>query len=498
MSKKNTNSAINGAAEEKKIQTRYDRKMQQRKEAEERAKKEKRNNTIIAVLVMVLLVVFIASFPIRKAMALKAPYFNINGEAVTQVEFDYNRAMAKANFLTQNSYYFSMFGMDMSTIESQNYNDTLTFADYFDQLAAEQIVEMRALKNAGEAEGFVYDTTADYEEAIANIKEVAEEQEIAYSECIKTMYGSLATEKRLEKIIKDSLYALAYREKVQKDKEPADTEITAYYEANKDSYDSVDYHMTTIKAELPTTAPDGSVPKDEEGNEIAYQPTEEEIATAMAEAKKKAESAEATIATDGEIFENVNIQESYIQENLKQFLYDASRKAQDTCVLENSTNNSYTVASFDKRYLDNTLTQSARIIITSTMDSQTILDEWKAGAATEESFIEILKKYDEAGSSSMDGLYEGISENMVNEEIYTWMSAVDRKAGDTMAINIEEEANYVLYYVGQSDPKWKILIRESLLSEEMTAYLEELASKYSIEDPDGKLKYLTAEAATQG
>lgn len=497
MSKKDTATTTEAVVEEKKIQTRYDRKMQRRKEEAERAKKEKRKNTIIAVVVIVLLAAFIASFPIRKAMALKEPYFNINGEAVTKVEFDYNRALAKANFLNQNSYYFSMFGLDMSTIEEQTYSDTLTFAEYFDQLAAEQIVETRALKEAGEAEGFEYDTLPEYDEAIANIKEMAEEQEINYSDYLKAIYGSLATEKTLKPIMKDSFYAFAYREKVEKDKAPADAEITAYYEANKDSYDSVDYHMSTIKAELPTTAPDGSVPKDEEGNEIAYQPTEEEVAAAMAEAKKKAEAAEATIATDGEVYENVSIQESYMQENLNQFLYDEARKPGDTCVLENSIYNNYTVASFDKRYLDNTPTQSARVIITNSTDAQTILDEWKAGAATEESFIEILKKYDEAGSSSNDGLYEGISENMVNEEIYTWMSAAERKAGDTMAINIEEEANYVLYYVGESDPKWKNLIRESLLSEAMTAYLEELTGKYTILDPDGNLKYLTVEAMTQ-
>lgn len=498
MSKKDTKAPQETVVEEKKIQTRYDRKMQQRKEEAERAKKEKRRNIIIGVIVAVLIVAFIASFPIRKAMALKAPYFTINGEAVTQVEFDYNRALVKANFLNQNSYYFTMFGLDMSTIEEQTYSDTLTFAEYFDQLAAEQIVETRALKDAGEAAGFEYDTLADYDETIANIKEMADEQEVTYAEYIKAIYGSLATEDTLRPIMKDSFYAFAYREKIQKDKAPADAEITAYYEANKASYDSVDYHMSTIQAELPTTAPDGTVPTDEEGNEIAYQPTDEEVATAMAEAKKKAEAAEATIATDGEVYENVNIQESYMQENLNSFLFDESRKPGDTVVLENSIYNNYTVASFDKRYLDNTPTQSARVIITNSVDAQTILDEWKAGAATEESFIEILKKYDEAGSSSVDGLYEGISDNMVNEEIYNWMSAAERKAGDTMAINIEEEANYVLYYVGPSDPKWKNLIRSSLLSETMTAYLEELTGKYTIEDPDGKLKYLTVEDMMQG
>lgn len=494
---KNTKPASNEMAEEKKIQTKYDRKVQRRKEEAERAKKEKTRNTIITVVIAVLLVAFVASFPIRKSLALKAPYYKVNEEAVTRVEFDYHRALVKANFLNQNSYYFEMFGLDMSTIETQQFDDTLTFAEYFDQMASEQIIEVRALSDAGRAAGFEYDTTEEYEQSIANVKEMAEEQDVSYKEYLKSIYGSFATESSLEDIMKESLYANAYKEKIKDEKEPSEDAIIAHYEADKGSYDSVDYHMLTFDAQLPTTAPDGSVPTDEEGNEIAYEPTEEEIAAAMEEAKKEAEAARATIAQDGEEYINVNIQEEYMQENLYNFLFDDSRKPGDTCVVENTPDNGYIVASFDKRYRDETPTYSTRAIITNSKDSQTILNEWKEGAATEESFIEILKKYDEAGSIVNDGLYEGISENMVNDELYSWLSAPERKAGDTFALNIEDDANYVLYYVGTSDPEWMNTIRDSLLTEAMDTYLEEITSKYTIQDEDGKLKYLTIPQAEE-
>lgn len=491
MSKQDINTMPEEKAEETKVQTSYDRKMERRKKEEAAKKKEKMKKVIISVVVIVLLAAFIASFPIRKALALKEPYFTVNGEAVTKVEFDYYRAIEKANFLSQNASYFSMFGLDMSVIEEQTYNEYMTFAEYFDQLAAEQIVRTKALGDAAEAEGFVYDTTSEYDQSIANIKEMAKEQDIAYDEYFKMIYGSLATEKRLEEVMKENIYTMAYNLKVEKDKKPTEDAIKAYYEENKGQYDSVDYHLINISADLPTTTTDA------EGNEVEYQPTEEETKAAMEAAKKQADEAEATVAQKGEAHVNESMQTSYFHENLYNFLFDNSRKPGDTCVVENTPYNGYLVASFDKRYLDETPTESARVIITTSTDSQTILDEWKAGAATEESFIEILEKYDEAGSIINEGLYEGLSASAINADMYAWLSAPERKAGDTLAMNIEGEANYVLYYVGKSNPKWMNMISNTLLAEDMSLYFEELVAKYTIEDPDGRLKYLTIQEAMQ-
>ncbi len=491
MSKQDINTTPEEKAEEKKVQTSYDRKMERRKKEEAAKKKEKLKRVIISVVVILLLVAFIASFPIRKAIALKEPYIIVNGEDVTKVEFDYYRAIEKANFLSQNASYFSMFGLDISVIEEQTYDEYLTFAEYFDQLAAEEIVRTKALRDKAESAGFVYDTTPEYEQSIANIKEMAEEQDIAYDEYIKMIYGSLATEKRLEEIMKENLYTMAYNLQVEKDMEPSEDAVKAYYEENKGQYDSVDYHLINISADLPTTTTDA------EGNEVEYQPTEEETKAAMEVAKKQADEAEATVAQKGEAHVNESMQTSYFHENLYNFLFDNSRKPGDTCVVENTPYNGYLVASFDKRYLDETPTESARVIITTSTDSQTILDEWKAGAATEESFIEILEKYDEAGSIINEGLYEGLSASAINADMYAWLSAPERKAGDTLAMNIEGEANYVLYYVGKSDPKWMNMISNTLLAEEMSLYFEALVSNYTIEDPEGRLKYLTIEEYMQ-
>ncbi len=478
------------AAEEKKVVTKYDRKMQRRKEEAERAKKEQRRSKIIGIAVAVLIVVFILSFPIRSFIAVNSAYITINDEKITQVEFDYNYALAKISYLNSDAGYFVSMYMDVSTIDSQMYTDTLTFGDYFEQIAAEQIVSTKALRAAAEAEGFTYDTTEEYEAAMADMKLAAESEGVTLKEYIKTVYGPLATESRLEDIIKEMLYTAAFYEKKADELMPSAEEITAYYEENKASYDSIDYHMSIVEADLPTTTTDA------EGNEVAYEPTEEEIAAAMAEARKKAEEAADTVAEDGEGYTGVNQQNTYINSLVTDFLFDESRQTGDTYIAEDTDNNRYLIVSFDGRYRDETPTVDARVIMSATVDAQTILDEWKAGAATEESFIELAGKYNESGA--VEGLQENIVTSKLSDEMKDWLNDEARQAGDTFAVNVEGDANYVLYYLDESDPGWQVYIRSTLLGEAMNSYVEEISAGYAVEDPKGRLAYLKeAEAGAE-
>lgn len=472
-----------------KVMTKYDLKVQRRKEAEEQAKKEKRRSTIIMVLICIFIVGFIAYFPIRNIINLNTPYFYVKDEAISKVEFDYNYGLAKSSYLSENSYYLSMFGIDATTIDSQMYDETLTFEDYFTQVAAENIVNTKAMVEAAKAEGFTYDTAAEYEEMIADMTAVAEENGITLAQYLTSSFGDYATQDRLKDIMEETLYTAAYYEQKYEGCLPTEDEILAYYEANVDDYDSVDYHLTTVDAELPTTNPDGTVPVDEEGNEVAYEPTEEEIATAMAAAKMEAEAALTTVATEG--LEYKAALKSDVNTLIADFLFDSAREVGDTTYIEDPSNDSYLVVSFDGRYRNEAPTHDMRAIISTSMDAQSIIDEWKYGEATEASFIELGKKYDENGMEDYDFLYEGMSTTSVDAAIGEWL-ADGRVAGDVTAINLEDLGyNYAIYYVGENDTVWHGTIKATLANEEMNAYLEEISAPYEISDPKSKLKYLT-------
>lgn len=492
MSKKGKETAPE-AVEQKKVQTKYDQKMQKRKEEAERAKKEQLKSKITGCVIVALIAAFILSFPIRSAIAVNTAYITVNGEKITQVEFDYNYALAKASYLNTYGSYLSMYGMDTSTIDSQMFTEDLTFGQYFEELAVEKITDTKALKARAEAEGFSYDVTEEYETTVADMKVAAETEGISYKQYMQAVYGSLATESRLEDIIKETLYTAAFYNKKTEEKMPSEDEITTYYNENKSEYDSIDYHMTIVDAELPTTAPDGSVPTDENGKEVAYEPTEEEVATAMAAAKEKAEEARATVATEGEAYTNVNKQMSYFNSLIEEFLFDESRQPGDTYVAEDTAYNRYLVVSFDGRYLDETPTADVLMLQSTTTPSETILAEWKAGEATKDTFVDVTIKYDESGSSANGGLVEGLATSYMPEEMSQWLISTERKEGDTFAMDVEGDGNYVLYYLNSNDAGWKINIRSELLNESMNQYLEEITKGYVVEDPKGRLEYLQVE-----
>ena len=235
------------------------------------------------------------------------------------------------------------------------------------------------------------------------MEEAAKEEGVTFDAFLQQNYGPLATWSRLEPFFEENVYTSAYYSQVVEDLMPAEDELEGVYEADKASYDLVDYHMTIVKAELPTTAPDGTVEKDEEGNEIAYEPTEEEIAAAMEEAKKEAEKAEKKVAKDGDEY----LGKSYSAANTKvrDFLFEEGRKAGDTTIVEDTNLNRYLVVAFDDRYRDETQTYDFRLIFSTTTDAQTILDEWKAGEATEESFQELAELGIHQSDAALNGLW---------------------------------------------------------------------------------------------
>lgn len=479
------------AAQNQKVMTKYDLKMQRRKEEAEKARKEEIRGLIIGIVLVAALAAFVLSFPIRSYLAVNEQFIKVGDEKVTRVEFEMQYNVSKNTYIEQMGSFLSMFGMtDMSTIEYQAYSDNMTFGDYFAQRAAESMVQQKGLIAKAKEAGFTYDTSKDLERLKESLEEDAAAAGMSFDDYVASMYGSLATWKRIKPYVEESMYASAYYNKVIEDNMPAEEEIQAEYEANKDVYDSVDYRMTIVEAELPTTAPDGTVQKDEEGNEIPYEPTEEEIAAAMKEAYKKAEEAEKTVAKEGQEYTGVRLNNA--STNISEFLADESRKAGDTTIVELTSGNRYWVVAFEDRYRDEAPTYDVRMIYTTSADAQSILDEWKAGEATEESFIQLLTKYDEAGGASSGGYYSGLEASGMSAEIEAWMTA-ERAAGDTFAYTSEDGEAYVLYYLGENDPVWKLDATNNLLSADLNAFVEEAVEGIEIQDKKKKLVYLHIE-----
>ena len=495
---------------EQKVMTKYDRKVQKRKEEKEKEKKEERISTTVGIVFLVALVCLVASFPIRTYLATHETYVVINGEEVNKVEFDYVYNTSKNNYITQYGSYLSYFGLDTSKdLSTQMYSDTLTWQDYFEQNAVESLKQNKALMAEAKAAGFTYDTTDEYNTFKETIKTSAAAAGVSDKEYVRSIYGSYATMGRIEEYVKNDMVMNAYYQKLQEDNAPSDDEVQSYYEENKATYDSVDYRLTTIEADLPTEPTELADPVEETAadttgttdgtaatdstQDTAYQPSDAEIAKAMEDAKVLADDAEQTVAKDGEAHENEK--KSSVNYLISDWLFDDARKAGDTTVITNDNSHCYYVVAFEKRYLDETPSADVRVIIpTEDKTGEEILEEWKNGAATEDSFAELCKKYTQDTSAVENGgLFEQVTKTGMTEELSNWIFDSSRQAGDTVAITVSD-STYVLYYIGQDQPEWKINIKNTLVSDTMSQHMQDITADVTVEDPKGKLNYLKVQA----
>lgn len=507
---KNEKVTENKEQTEQKVMTKYDRKVQKRKEEKEKEKKEERISTAIGIVVLVALVCLVASFPIRTYLATHETYVVVNGEAVNKVEFDYQYNLTKNNYITQYGSYLTYFGLDTSKdLSTQMYSDTLTWQDYFEQNAVESLKQNKALMAEAKAAGFTYDTTDEYNTFKETIKTSAAAAGVSDKEYVRSIYGSYATMGRIEEYVKNDMVMNAYYQKLQEDNAPSDDEIQSYYEENKATYDSVDYRLTTIEADLPTEPTELADPVEETAadttgttdgtaatdstQDTAYQPSDAEIAKAMEDAKVLADDAEQTVAKDGEAHENEK--KSSVNYLISDWLFDDARKAGDTTVITNDNSHCYYAVAFEKRYLDETPSADVRVIIpTEDKTGEEILEEWKNGAATEDSFAELCKKYTQDTSAVENGgLFEQVTKTGMTEELSNWIFDTSRQAGDTVAITVSD-TTYVLYYIGQDQPEWKINIKNTLVSDTMSQHMQDISADVTVEDPKGKLNYLKVQA----
>jgi hypothetical protein len=491
--------------EVKKVVTRYERRLEKKKKEEQKVLREKRIAQIVGVALLAVLLGMLVSFPIRSYTQLHKTIATIDGEKVSRIEFDYNYYSVMNNYISQYGSILSYMGLDVTQdLSAQMYSDTMTWKDYFDQMAVESIKQNKALMKDSAAKGFTYDTADDYKVLQNSMKEQAKTESMTEKEFIQTMYGPLATVGRLEPYLKETLFLAAYYEELDEELTPSDEAIQAYYEAHKDEYDSVDYRFTEVSAIMPTgpageetSAADSTAENVVDATEEVYQPTDEEIAAAMAVAKEEAEEVLTNISKDGTLRENEK--QSSMVSAIREWMLDSVRQEGDTNVIEDADYHKYYVVEFIKRYLDETRLADIRVIAVDPGMGQDVLDEWKAGDATEESFIALYHEYnnEDTGLQDNDGLFSELSQDNMQEDMAAWVFEEGRTAGDAtmILVDAEEPVEYVIYYVGLGSPTWMAVIRTTMLQESVTTYVNDLTAAITVEDPEGNLPYLKAEAA---
>ncbi len=568
MSEKNnkSNSPADNTKSEKKM-TKYDLKMQRRQEEEKKAKKEKaiiKTGCILAVIICVC----IAAWKFYDNYQEKhGPYITVDDHEIQKAEFDYYYYSSLNSFASTYGSYLSYFGLDTSKpLDQQQYSDTMTWDDYFQQQAVNQLKNVYALTDEANEKGFEYDASSDYDDMVTSIKSYAQQQGVSEDEYCKSVFGSDATLEGIKPYVEMSGLASAYYNDVKDNIEVTDDEINTYYAENKDDYDSVDYRVCKIEADMPEEETETeteaqteteSETMSAEESEAAAKAEKEAKEAAMAEAKAKADDMLSKI-TDEASFEKVygdyatdastdslntgKKKSSISPTDVANWLFDADRQAGDTTVIEDTANNAYYVVYFKDRYLDHIKTVDVRQILisadTSSSDAaetdetettaagetetaetesaeaqeqakedakaaakikaEQILDDWKNGDATEDSFAELAKTYsDDTGSNTNGGLYEAVKKGQMVTNFNDWIFDASRKPGDTGIVE-SDYGYHIIYFVGDNKEEWYVNIKDTITSNKLNDYMSDLTADIEVKDSRHHVAYLhETEAATE-
>lgn len=113
--------------------------------------------------------------------------------------------------------------------------------------------------------------------------------------------------------------------------------------------------------------------------------------------------------------------------------------------------------------------------------AEEVYEEWKSGAATEESFAELANaKSEDGGSNTEGGLYAGITKDTAFVEPFlNWCMDETRAVGDTGIV--QTDYGYHIMFFAFSQPQWEYYANTYFLSEYTSQKIEEGRAKWPME-----------------
>ena len=490
------------------------------KQQAEQTRRKTIQYTVIGVVVAVLvaaLLIWNSGFFQARATAVKVggtKYSTAQASYFYHNSYSYNYMTNYAQYLGYNT------GLPP---EKQEYMDGKTYHDFFLESALSDMSTITALYDASLADKDKGVTAADVKDDLnANIesaKQQAKQYSMSYKQFLKARYGSYVTPSVFEDCLTRSLIATRYRQNYKDSLDYTTDQLNAYYEEHSGQLDTFQYSYLYF-------APDAVETKDADGNDIEMSEDEKKAKEEenLAAAKAKAEDAKASLAK-GESVDDVissstpsssgkdeEAQGLKLNSLYSEWLTDKERKAGDVELIENASGNGFYVVVFHGRYLDDTPSVDTRhILIQAEMDdgaaspteeqmaaakakAEELLEQWKAGAATEESFAELANtNSSDGGSNTNGGLYEKVYKGQFVTNYDAWLFDSARQPGDTGIV--ENQGNYfgyhVVYFVKQNPDyfSWMSQSKELLTDEDSTSWLEDLRDNCPAEAA-GAAKYL--------
>lgn len=459
--------------------------------AQEAAKKAKEKRkwtigTIIVVLVLALVLFINSSFLVNNSTAV-----TIGNEDYSPAVVSYHMASQYYNWANQYSSYADLLGLDTSAgiagLASQGcpLMENGTWKDYFTTAGEQELRQIQVLCDYAEANGIALseEELAQVDADMEEVKTYAELMGFGSVESFyKQNYGSAVTPEiaRQEgirgtlanKVLTEYVAALDYSE----------SDLEEYYQSLGGERDFFDYSYYYTETEA-----------DAQAVLEAYNKAEgDDIQAKLDEAVKSVEADSAAAHMD--MIQGASLTSAYKTWLMEQSKAGAATLAQGAeneyyvVVFRGREDNHYNLvnirhilvkaeASEDGSYSDEAKAAAKK-------EAEDILAQWKAGAATEESFAELANSLSEDGGSNTNGgLYEGVTKGQMVEEFDAFCFG-GHKLGDTGIVYGESStyAGYhVMYFAGEGELYSNAIAKDGLASGELETFITGLTEGLEIE-----------------
>ena len=470
-----------------KVVTRYDRRMEKRKKEEEKERRSWKRFKIVSIVILaavaVSIVFSIGTSFYNRYTVLNQTYFQVGDHDITRLEYNYYFNNVYSNYLSMYGSYVSMMGLDTTVdLDEQTYpgNENMTWKDYFDQSAVEQIQQIKAMADEARENGFEYDSSEDMASYETEIAAQAESASVSESEYYTLMYGDYATPSRIETFVEENLLASAYYNHLVEENQPADDEITAYYEENKNSYDTVTYRSFYFEVDTSAGEETGS----EETTAAETTTAAEETTVEETTAAEETTAEETTTAAEETVAEETTVEETTAAAE--------ETAAEETTAAEEETETE-TASEEETGMTDEE--------IAAAMDELKVqADEMAARLEAGEDFEDLCVEYasedqkenyggEEDGSLTEEGSYFGAPSVAAD-----WLFDESRQEGDITVLESESlNRYYVVQFISRQNDEETTneSIGNLLASQVVSEYVTEIAQEYTVTDVAGDLHYLT-------
>ena len=477
-----------------------------------KAQEEKHSNVKYAV-VGVLSVVLVAFLLVWNTGIIQrnAAAVTVDGEKYSAADVQYYlRSLMLQNGISSTS---SLKSMTMNSTTGE------TMYDYLKSQAVERLVTCAALDKQAAEEGFAMsdDTQTQVDDQLKQLEEqwvsAGYQSRDAF---IRANYGPYMTYDRLVELFTRDMRVNEYSTQFSDGLSYSDADYEKYYQENANTLDEYTLTQFVFNATVDTVDADGNaieMTDDEKAAALEQAKTEKQAQAQELQSKLEAGEDPAQLAqeyadqlTGDPSVSQVMSGSSVASASYAQWAQDTARQNGDVTLSEYDAGPSsyyYYVVRFEGRARNDENTATVRhILVAAEQDegaseptedqyaaaktkAEELLEQWKSGPATQESFAELAKANSaDTGSAADGGLITDIYSGSGYVSTFTdWALDAARRPGDTGIVQntgSSVKGWHIMYFVGRDgDPVWKLTAKTAMENNDYTTWQNAAKDKVS-------------------